>query len=51
MTALHTLQEYADALRGAGRLTESSVDGAAARTAIDCLSYDNRALFGTSLFL
>ena len=51
MTAVHTLQEYIDTLRQAGLLTESTVDGAAAQTAIDCLSYDNRALFGTALFL
>ena len=51
MAALHTLLEYADALREAGLLIESTLDGATAQKMIDCLSYDNRALFGTALFL
>ena len=51
MSALHTLQEYIDALRGAGLLIESTVGAGAAKTTIDCFSYDTRALSGTALFL
>ena len=51
MKPLHTLGEYADALRGAGLLTESTVDDALAKRMIDCFSYDNRAISGTALFL
>ena len=48
MTVLHTLQEYADALRGAGLLVESTA--ADTQAVIDCFSYDNRAVSGTALF-
>ena len=51
MTALHTLQEYVDALRGAGLLSECTVGGDLTRKAVDCFSYDNRAVSGTALFL
>ena len=51
MAALHTLLEYVDALRQAGLLVESTVDGVAAQATVDCFSYDNRALSGTALFL
>ena len=50
MTALHKLQEYIDALQGAGLLVESTVDGATAQKTVDCFSYDNRAVSGTALF-
>ena len=36
MNALHTLQDYVDALRAAGLLVESTVTGAQAGLAIDC---------------
>lgn len=51
MAALHTLREYLDALRGAELLVESTVGDALAQKKIDCFTYDNRALFGTALFL
>lgn len=51
MTALHTLGKYIDALKAASLLTESTVDDTLARRTIDCLSYDNRTLSGTSLFV
>jgi UDP-N-acetylmuramoyl-L-alanyl-D-glutamate--2,6-diaminopimelate ligase len=51
MLALHTLQDYIDALRSAQLLTECTVDDALARRSIDCFSYDNRQLSGTALFL
>jgi len=50
MTALHKLQEYIDALQGAGLLVESTVDGVTAQKTVDCFSYDNRAVSGTALF-
>ena len=48
MIALHTLQEYIDALRGAGLLVESTVTDA--QVTVGCFSYDNRAVSGTALF-
>ena len=51
MLALHTLQDYIDALRSAQLLTECTVDDALSRRTIDCFSYDNRQLSGTALFL
>ncbi len=51
MAALHTLGEYIDVLKASSLLTESTVDAALAQRMVDCLSYDNRALFGTSLFI
>ncbi len=51
MTAVHALEEYVDALRGAELLAECTVDASAMQTRIDCFSYDNRTLSGASLFL
>ena len=51
MNTKHTLKEYADALSRAGLLTASTLTPAPENTAIDCLSYDTRTLYGTSLFL
>ena len=48
MVVLHTLQEYIDALRGAGLLLESTVTEP--QVTVDCFSYDNRAVSGTALF-
>ena len=50
MTALHTLQEYIDALQSAELLTECTIDEETAQKSIDCFSYDNRAVNGAALF-
>ena len=50
MNALHTLQDYINALHDAGLLSVSSVDDKLAHVTIDCFSYDNRAVTGTALF-
>lgn len=51
MNPRHSLQQYTDALRSAGLLTESTIDDALASVIIDCFCYDNRAVTGTALFL
>lgn len=51
MNTPHTLNEYAAELERAGLLTESTLPPELGGTPIDCLSYDTRALHGTSLFL
>ena len=51
MTALHTLQEYIDALRAADLLAECTVGDALARQIVDCFGYDNREVHGSSLFM
>ena len=45
----HTLQEYIDALRGAGILTDCTVTDTQQKIA--CLTYDTRTLFSPALFI
>lgn len=51
MRAKHNLGEYISALRDSGLLSYTDVDERLCETVIDCVSYDTRTLFGTSLFI
>jgi len=51
MDTIHTLAEYADALRGQGLLLSCTADDALMRTRVTCLTYDTRTIDGTALFL
>lgn len=51
MRIKHKLEEYVNALREAGILSYADVRAELMDTFIDCVSYDTRTLFGTSLFI
>ena len=51
MRIKHKLEEYVNALREAGILNYADVRAELMDTFIDCVSYDTRTLFGTSLFI
>ena len=51
MDAKHRLQEYADALRLAGLVTECRGLDDVLQTPIDCFTYDTRKISGRTLFL
>ena len=51
MNTVHTLQEYVDALRAAGILTDCTVSEALLGRGVECLTYDTRTLRENALFI
>lgn len=47
----HTIKEYLDALESRGLVRECTADDTLLSTPISCLTYDNRSVSGTALFL